>query len=719
MVLENRDLIYGKDYEIDYRSGRILLRQPLSSVSASETIISNDILDGNPVYLIVDYEFESFRQFEDKTAGLRGFTHFLGDHLRLGATAVEVKPPGGPESEYDLRGVDALIRFGRNTKITAEYAEAKHEQVKQATSFDGGLSFTGGGSRPIRRPREKAYLIKAESKPIKPLEVSGYLQHVSPGFNVDRIYDLNEEGLRKYGIQSKLKIHPSFYLLARHDSVEVSSQLRPLTEKGIFSELERVRTTVGQAVFDHGKWNVIGEYMNQRLDIPLDNRIESFFSEKPFGNSFGLKIAHRVLDWLTPYAKGQMTFSGKRNYQIGGGLEIRANDKVKVYFEEMIGGIGDATVLGVNIQQDENTSSYATMRARDVGMGERRVSTTVGSSHQLSERSRIYTEREYSAYPGSMPRSLMPTFLGEPLTPGVWSSDIYGYETRFVDRWDLGLRFERRHLDTTDFSSLRNLGTAGLVRSNSWNTLAASVGYNDQKQLKFEDSLELRLDHEEPEIRQWLTQNRLDWKINQDLSFLGRLNFGTSRFFGIDFQDTHRDEAPNRFIEFSTGLAYRPVASDRLNWLLKYTYLDEIANEAQFQSGDSGVVPIDERSHTFAIEGGYDLTSWLQVIEKFAFRASSLHALIDDRIWVNTYLWVHRFNFHITRKWDFAAEYRMLFQGREADSVLHGPLVELDREIFDYVRVGIGYNFTDFDDDLRKVNDFRRNGLFVRLTGKV
>ena len=61
----------------------------------------------------------------------------------------------------------------------------------------------------------------------------------------------------------------------------------------------------------------------------------------------------------------------------------------------------------------------------------------------------------------------------------------------------------------------------------------------------------------------------------------------------------------------------------------------------------------------------------------------------------------------------------MLFQYDAASSLLHGPLVEIDREFYDYVRLGIGYNFTDFDDDLRKMNSYTRSGFFVRLTGKV
>jgi len=86
---------------------------------------------------------------------------------------------------------------------------------------------------------------------------------------------------------------------------------------------------------------------------------------------------------------------------------------------------------------------------------------------------------------------------------------------------------------------------------------------------------------------------------------------------------------------------------------------------------------------------------------------------------VSALLLLHRFNFHITRKWDLALEYRFLLQADAANNYRHGPLVEIDREFYDYIRLGMGYNFTDFDDDLRRVNDFTKSSLFFRITGKV
>ena len=129
---QSHNLNEGEDYEIDYEEGRILLSRPLSSVAASDLLVTHDILDGNQVYLIVDYEFDAgFDAFETSNRGLRGYTHLAGDHLKVGATVVEEQRR---TADYELRAVDATLKFGRNTKITAEYAETQLKQVNQPVS---------------------------------------------------------------------------------------------------------------------------------------------------------------------------------------------------------------------------------------------------------------------------------------------------------------------------------------------------------------------------------------------------------------------------------------------------------------------------------------------------------------------------------------------------------------------------------------------------------
>ncbi len=156
-----------------------------------------------------------------------------------------------------------------------------------------------------------------------------------------------------------------------------------------------------------------------------------------------------------------------------------------------------------------------------------------------------------------------------------------------------------------------------------------------------------------------------------------------------------------------------------MNALMRYTYVKDIANDLQFSTSLFQGVPTDETAHIFAVDLAYDLYKYLGMVDKFAFKRGTLKiAPSPTSVTVDTYLVAHRFNFHVTRKWDVALEYRVLWQADVADSLRHGALAEIDREFYDYVRLGVGYNFTDFDDDLRVTNNVNSHGPFVRMSGK-
>ncbi|MBI4711055.1 MAG: hypothetical protein HY767_01120, partial [Candidatus Omnitrophica bacterium] len=157
MTVASYDLKEGTDYEIVYGEGRILLSRPLSSVAAADTMTSTDILDGSPVYLIVDYEYDPSSADPSITnQGIRAYT-WMGDHVRIGATGVTENRIG---ADYDMVGVDAMMKFGRNTKITAEYAETINQQMETSISYDGGISFAN--LSPLHGENTKPHSITAK-----------------------------------------------------------------------------------------------------------------------------------------------------------------------------------------------------------------------------------------------------------------------------------------------------------------------------------------------------------------------------------------------------------------------------------------------------------------------------------------------------------------------------------------------------------------------------
>lgn len=692
------DLMEGRDYEIDYQEGRIMLTKPLSSVSATDTLTSTDILDGNPVYLIVDYEYDAGNPgLTPVDRGIRGYTH-VGDHVRIGGTLVEENRHDG--NEYDLQALDLTIKLGRNTKIVAEYATTIAQQTDQAVSYNGGLSFadvpltTGQNTR----PRENAYTIKAESKPIEGLEVSGYIQNLEPSFSVARIS--SQEGTKKYGVNVLYKFVEQFYARYRYDSGEVSDQLFPLQDNNVLATYENLESHTAQLVYDDGKYLGELEYNHRRVSLPPNEALlPTVLSAVPYGNAVSLKVGYRFNERMLPYAKIQTTFDGgKPDNQFGGGLRYSLTRTVAAYIEQMFGNIGDSTYFGFEKLQENGARNYVNLKMFDRGIGSRLLTTAVGSSFPLSEKSRLYSEKEYSSY------------FGE-----EGYADIIGYDGHVGEKWDYAVKFERRHIKASTSRAVANTANLSLTLPNTFNVISTGVGYTDNDRFKEKFYIEFRREQSGPNMWQVVLKNFAEYKLTRDLTFLSNLTYGISRF-------TDPGNTPADFTEFNNGFSYRPLDYDKLNFLFRYAYIKNLGNDIQFQNSVYNNlyngVQTDETSNIISFDMVYDFSRYLGIADKIAFKHGTLNSTATDEIAVNDTLLAHRFNFHVTRKWDLALEYRVLFQAEAAKTFRQGAVVEVDREFFDYARLGVGFNFADFDDDLRKSNNYDSYGPFVRMTGK-
>jgi hypothetical protein len=59
-------------------------------------------------------------------------------------------------------------------------------------------------------------------------------------------------------------------------------------------------------------------------------------------------------------------------------------------------------------------------------------------------------------------------------------------------------------------------------------------------------------------------------------------------------------------------------------------------------------------------------------------------------------------------------EYRILRQTLGEDKK-SGFLIEAMHKASQNIQLGVGYNFTDFSDDLRRNNDYSSTGFFIRI----
>ena len=252
---------------------------------------------------------------------------------------------------------------------------------------------------------------------------------------------------------------------------------------------------------------------------------------------------------------------------------------------------------------------------------------------------------------------------------------------------------------------IRITGELADLNSTAGNTSrhAFTLGATYQRSnLKAMTSNEIRFEEGVTEKTQFLTSNHLEFKLNQDLTMLGKYRYSVT-------EDTLTSTTEAQFTEFSVGLAYRPVASDRLNGLARFTHLLD-------QNPLSATNPVLSKmvKNVGSLEWNYDISRSLEWIGKGAVKISSDETGVNPSFTSHNYLFIQRINYRFMDKFDLGTEFRTLTQ-EEADDQRSGFLTELMWEVVDNARLGVGYNFTDFSDNEFSDNDYSVQGWFVRM----
>jgi hypothetical protein len=254
---------------------------------------------------------------------------------------------------------------------------------------------------------------------------------------------------------------------------------------------------------------------------------------------------------------------------------------------------------------------------------------------------------------------------------------------------------------------------------------ALSLGsYVEREDLKLSSRVEYREDKgSSVETRQYVSSNSFTHIASRDWRWLGQLNLSWTD----DELNGGRDA---RFVEFDLGYAWRPAAIERSaendctgdndcarkrsrwNVIGKYAFLYDLPSEGQATNRP------DEKSHLLSIEGIYDLNNRWELAAKLAIKRGSLRLMRDSGPWIDfgPRLASIRARYHLTHKLDGLAEYRWVTD-TQADTNRHGALLGIYQHVGDNFKIGVGYNFTDFDDRLR-IDRYENHGWFVDFVGK-
>ena len=80
-------------------------------------------------------------------------------------------------------------------------------------------------------------------------------------------------------------------------------------------------------------------------------------------------------------------------------------------------------------------------------------------------------------------------------------------------------------------------------------------------------------------------------------------------------------------------------------------------------------------------------------------------------------LYIVRLDWEFVRRWDAMTEFRIL-DLPDAQDKRSGFLVGMYRHLGNHFKAGVGYNFTDFSDNLTNLS-FTSHGIFINFVGKL
>ena len=204
-------------------------------------------------------------------------------------------------------------------------------------------------------------------------------------------------------------------------------------------------------------------------------------------------------------------------------------------------------------------------------------------------------------------------------------------------------------------------------------------------------------------------RNNFKWQATPSSRLLGKLNMSDSESSDGNFYD-------GGYTEAVLGYAFRPVSHDRLNTLMKYTYFFNMPTTDQVTLNNTASEYI-QKSHIAAVDVNYDLTRTFSVGGKYAYRLGELSLDRENEQFFDNSaaLYVLRSDWQFRTNWEVLVEGRLLDMP-DLDERRAGGLLTISRYVGDHVKVGLGYNFADFSDDLTDLS-YDHRGLFLNLTG--
>ncbi len=370
LVISSRDMKPRVDYEIDYKEGRILFWKPVNILVEGASIISSQLLSGNPVYVLTDYEYEPSDDFQQATIGAR-VAQAVSDNVVVGGTYVKENQQGG---EYNLKATDTTVHLGHDATIKGEYAESQAQATGTFVSTDGGLTFTELQTN--QDAQGKAYGLRGDARLFNRIGLTSYYKWIDDEFSTPAT--TAQQGKELEGVALDYEISPKTRLSMRHDVQRLLDSGNAQTQLQVGAS--RTETTSMQIVHQIRQLTLTGEYRHQQVT----DKNGQFVSEtNTQGDLLALKADYAINDNANVYLERQQSIQGPSNAQTTVGGAIRPDKTLELRASETIAENGNATSLGAtkNFNDKVKIAGDYTIVKNNAG----RTSGLSGSANQGSQ----------------------------------------------------------------------------------------------------------------------------------------------------------------------------------------------------------------------------------------------------------------------------------------------------------------------------------------------
>jgi flagellar motor protein MotB len=669
------------DYDIDYLQGRLLLSEPLSSVADDRLLVRSGGLSGEETFLVVHYEYTpGFDEIDAMAGGGQGHV-WLNEHVKLGL----MTSANDGDQDSSLHAADLTLRKSAESWIKLQAGRSEGLVTAGMRSDDGGYGFYGYDDAGFTDASADAY--RADLSVAVGDFLGGgrgrltlYAQTLGEGYSAPGLATLADTDY--FGGTFDLPVTERLHVLAKADQREQEAGLKTSAQEinlayqfnsawafstGVRNDLRDDRSAVVPLTQDEG----------ERTDAVAQVTYDSGAAWNAYG-----------------FVQETLSKTGDRedNGRIGSGGSYQFGDRLRVDAEVSSGDLGPGGRLGTNYLLSERTNLYLNYSLEnertDNGLSGRRANLVSGLKRRLSDATSVYIEERYQE-----------TESLEGLTHATGLSLVAN------ERWTLGANADVGAL-TDAQTGAETDRKAGGVR----------VGYG-RDAIQLSSAIEYRLDETEQadtsvyERKTWLFRNTLRYQQTPDWRLIGKLNHSVSDSTQGDFYD-------GGYTEAVIGYAYRPVRNDRLNAFTKYTYFFNLPTTDQVTLQGTPAEFI-QKSHVASVDLTYDLNAAWSVGGKYAYRLGQVSLEREDpEFFDNTaQLVVLRTDWRFREGWEGLVEARTL-DLPDVDQRRSGALVTVYRYLGEHFKVGVGYNFTDFSDDLTDLS-YDHQGVFINMIGSM